>query len=57
MADKSPVIVPLPVIVPHDMSTNVPLLVATEVTVPTLVVQPESLLKVDISISPGSILN
>jgi hypothetical protein len=35
VADKSPVIVPEEVIVPPVTSTNVPELVATEVTVPT----------------------
>jgi hypothetical protein len=35
VADRSPVIVPEVVIVPPVMSTKVPLLVATEVTVPT----------------------
>ena len=35
VADKSEVIVPEAVIVPPVMSTNVPELVATEVTVPT----------------------
>ena len=34
VADRSPVIVPLVVIVPPVMSTKVPELVATEVTVP-----------------------
>ena len=43
VADKSPVMVPVAVIVPPVMSTNVPELVATEVTVPTLLVHPSSL--------------
>ena len=43
VAERSPVIVPELVIVPPVIFTNVPELVATEVTVPVLLVNPESL--------------
>ena len=47
VAERSPVIVPDPVMVPPVTSTKVPDDVATEVTVPVLDVHPESLLKID----------
>ena len=47
VADRSPEIVPEAVIVPPVMSTKVPEPVATEVTVPVLVVHPASLLNID----------
>ena len=47
VAERSPVIVPEPVIVPPVTSTKVPEDVATEVTVPVLVVHPASLLNID----------